>query len=585
MPRNKKNRKPSVIDNDDRIAETASTTGVEEAASKTKQIRQARAKKQRDNLTSQNIVNVAATQNLQRAIEITKEKVARIAKEFRQLNRKFTDSEFNLENIDETLYNAHEFNWGGVIPKRISSFYKGSKFYADGQHPGEISEGTIHDVWFLAAVSICRNIPGLIETICVDRDEEVGVYGFIFFKDGDWISTVVDDKFFVLKNPNGVVAPLLSECKNPMETWLPLLEKAFAKVHGDYESIMQGIVGQGLEDLTGGVYTTFVTSDIMDRDRFWQEELSFVNTDRLFGVQRAPGTTTIANGLLDGFSYSVLQAVEIDGHRLVKVGNPYINRGEWTGAWSDGSEEWTSETMARLNHKFGKDGAFWMSYEDLLYYFSSIGKCRIFDSSWFVHSAWINYNIVPMSNGKFILKLHETEKIIIVLQQPDSHYFYESPQYIYHLSFRVYKQGSKSYLIRSSSTTSPLDNRSINIEIELEAGTYEIIPRIIRTEFKEQAAGHNPRVAQKKQTRIEQLEHGRDANDDSDDENENNQSHNVPQWELKLGLRVYNRREGATVSTYQGPFPSDEQDPSTFEEDQDPETETSTATINGEALE
>ena len=29
---------------------------------------------------------------------------------------------------------------------------------------------------------------------------------------------------------------------------------------------------------------------------------------------------------------------------------------EWTGAWSDGSEQWTPEWMELLGHKFGNDG-------------------------------------------------------------------------------------------------------------------------------------------------------------------------------------------------------------------------------------
>lgn len=35
--------------------------------------------------------------------------------------------------------------------------------------------------------------------------------------------------------------------------------------------------------------------------------------------------------------------------------NPWGKK-EWSGAWSDGSEEWTPEWMKLLNHKFGNDG-------------------------------------------------------------------------------------------------------------------------------------------------------------------------------------------------------------------------------------
>lgn len=56
-----------------------------------------------------------------------------------------------------------------------------------------------------------------------------------------------------------------AQCANPNETWLPLLEKAYAKAHGDFAAIEGGFTGEGIEDLTGGVTTEVFTSDILDR--------------------------------------------------------------------------------------------------------------------------------------------------------------------------------------------------------------------------------------------------------------------------------------------------------------------------------
>jgi len=35
------------------------------------------------------------------------------------------------------------------------------------------------------------------------------------------------------------------------ETWVPLVEKAYAKVHGDYASVMFGRTCDAIEDMTG----------------------------------------------------------------------------------------------------------------------------------------------------------------------------------------------------------------------------------------------------------------------------------------------------------------------------------------------
>jgi hypothetical protein len=37
------------------------------------------------------------------------------------------------------------------------------------------------------------------------------------------------------------------------EYWIPLIEKAYAKLHGCYEAIHGGSISQALVDLTGGI--------------------------------------------------------------------------------------------------------------------------------------------------------------------------------------------------------------------------------------------------------------------------------------------------------------------------------------------
>jgi hypothetical protein len=234
------------------------------------------------------------------------------------------------------------------------------------------------------------------------------------------------------ENQTGSKALLCGSCVGSDETWLPLLEKAFAKVHGDYAALRDGYTGEGLEDLTGGITTVIDLDTILSKDRLWNELLN-PRQEFLFGLASFTGyggDTNSRNGMTLGHAYSVLRAVEELGEdskkvRLLLVRNPWGARGldglgEWNGPWSDGSKEWTPFWMNKLNHKFGDDGQFWISYEDLLRKFERISRTRLFDSSWMVTHQWANVN-VPYMTGfmttKFLIEIDRTGVFVIVFSQ------------------------------------------------------------------------------------------------------------------------------------------------------------------------
>ena len=179
--------------------------------------------------------------------------------------------------------------------------------------------------------------------VCVARDEECGVYGFVFHRDGEWVSTVIDDNLYLTyedfdvygdtydasgekerkykkNHQTGSDALYFAKCADPNETWLPLLEKAYAKVHGDYKAISGGFSGEAVEDMTGGVTTNIMTNKILSKERLWKELLN-VNKQFIFAASSPSlGPDSEARrGLALGHAYSVLKAVEEEDEKGDKV--------------------------------------------------------------------------------------------------------------------------------------------------------------------------------------------------------------------------------------------------------------------------
>lgn len=88
--------------------------------------------------------------------------------------------------------------------KRVGDIFDNPQFFVDGASAKDIRQGREGDCWFLSALSTLCNLEStehLINKICVARDQDVGVYGFLVHRDGEWTSVIIDDKLY-LREPD-----------------------------------------------------------------------------------------------------------------------------------------------------------------------------------------------------------------------------------------------------------------------------------------------------------------------------------------------------------------------------------------------
>ena len=349
--------------------------------------------------------------------------------------------------------------------------------------------------------------------------------------DGEWHPTIIDDKLYLSTSSfdesistvlqtwgkeqeqkyteifqRGSKALYFARCRDDNETWVPLLEKALAKAHGGYDAVRGGQTGEAIEDLTGGVTTEIYTTNILSKEKFWTNELRKMGRDFMFdatdpvyrewrGWDESEAWVSHLRkerrkGVVQRHAYAVLDTYEGYGERLVKVRNPWGEQ-EWAGAWSDGSSQWTSTWLERLNHKFGDDGVFWMSYKDFLNQFKHINRTRIFDESWYTSQKWasiqVPFSTVDYQQTKFTIDVPEDTETVIVLSQLDSRYFQGlQGKYDYRLQFRISKSDNEDDYIARSKPNYEL-NRSTNVELYLKKGKYTVLIKVEALDYERES--------------------------------------------------------------------------------------------------
>jgi calpain len=229
--------------------------------------------------------------------------------------KKYFDTEFGPKDKDDeegskmALYTTGESPPGYIKPEAIEWLFpeefagEGYKFLNEDASSNEVLQGALGDCWFIGALSVLATrdelLIGGLDTFVITDDFEVtspiakamsegvyppifhsyaryGIYVFRFFKNFSWRYIIIDGRIPCYKSNK---QPVFARCKEIKELWVPLIEKAYAKLHMCYESLVSGFIDDGLTDLTGFVAEkinlhdnrgVFPNSKLNGEDKFWE---------------------------------------------------------------------------------------------------------------------------------------------------------------------------------------------------------------------------------------------------------------------------------------------------------------------------
>ncbi|CAJ1052841.1 calpain-9 [Xyrichtys novacula] len=404
--------------------------------------------------------------------------------------------------------------------KRPPEICQNPKFIVGGADRTDICQGQLGDCWLLAAIaSLTLKKDTLARVVPHDQDFDrryAGIFHFQFWQHNKWLDIVVDDR---LPSVRDNLIMLHSASNN--EFWSALLEKAYAKLHGSYESLKGGSTMEAMEDFTGGVGEVYETKN---------------SPDNLFGIMKkaldrgsmmgcsidisssAESEAKTSTGLVKGHAYSITGVEEVNYRgrkvKLVRVRNPW-GQVEWNGPWSDKSGEWDYVDQSEKNRilqRSNDDGEFWMEFEDFKRNYDKVEICNMTPDSltdnstrhWEVNmfeGSWIrgstaggcrNFIDTFWTNPQFKLQLEDADddddvcSVVIALMQKNRRQLRKEGLDLETIGFAVYKapeedddqQGKDFFRYNASKARSRtyINMREVAERFTLPPGKYLLVP-------------------------------------------------------------------------------------------------------------
>jgi len=203
-----------------------------------------------------------------------------------------------------------------------------AKLFLEDPEPDDIFQGFLGDCYLLAALCSIAKLPENIKNLFmnnIDQQDSLGIYGVKFYIGGEIKIIVVNNQLPVYNN-----TLLVAQSFPKGNLWVPIIEKAFAKLHNSYDHIQGSFSSYAFTLLTGAPCITFDSYSNININNILIE-----NIKKKFFLT-CSFSEKIYN-LYDRHEYSIQNVVDVNNNNTKKIlfqlKNPHRHE-KWYGNWS-----------------------------------------------------------------------------------------------------------------------------------------------------------------------------------------------------------------------------------------------------------
>ena len=215
----------------------------------------------------------------------------------------------NDEYLDQNeakykMIHISEIEW-----KRLNEIIPNPVIYEENINASNLRYGRLSYIYFLSVLTaLSGKFPSIFTKIILNKEySQDGIYQIILFVDSEFQIVYIDDYFPVIKNSN-----ILYFIKSSnFDFWPLLIEKAWAKVNGGYQNIINLWPCDLLKALTGSVCDVLIHDELNKEQLF--NELNDIDKNNGICISLTKNTNEVTkNGLINYHMYILTDTEKIE---------------------------------------------------------------------------------------------------------------------------------------------------------------------------------------------------------------------------------------------------------------------------------